>query len=379
MADLVAVRYAVGIVRRFNVLAGVPISVSGNVRVSAVIGIRIFHGKLAKLLDPFSFSVLVFLVGQGVLHLTVKISRAEGFKHPVPGIQILDFVKFNKIGKGCAALLCLFEVVVVQFQQLDAPSDGGLREAGAVCDALHSIAHVQHHLEALRLLVDGEIRPLHILHHHGLQLLFLGHIDHRAGQFKLASLLRCRRSAVSDDDGVVLAGPHGLGCPCRLCCRNIAAIGNAPGNVLLLAEVVSRNDGQVLVHAVFLDAGCKLGQITQLFARVIRVRMQLPDGDVSNVCHGVYSFLNSGQKNVSCPVRVSLRAAFSGALGSFLIDFCKFSGLVSGFSILGSCSFGFINRFILAICRRIYHTSVEKSGIYQMRFCGPAGSNPRLS
>ena len=95
-------------------------------RVSAVIGIRIFHGKLAKLLDPFSFSVLVFLVGQGVLHLTVKISRAEGLKHPVPGIQILDFVKFNKIGKGCAALLCLFEVVVVQFQQLDAPPNGGL-------------------------------------------------------------------------------------------------------------------------------------------------------------------------------------------------------------------------------------------------------------
>ena len=181
MADLVAVRYAIGIVRHFNVLASVPISVPGNVCVSTVIGIGIFHSKLAKLLNPFSLSMLVFLVRQGILHGAVEVLGTEGFQHLVPGIQVLDFVKFNKIGKGCATLLCLFEVVVVQFQQLDAPPDSGLREAGAVCDTLHGITHVQHHLEALRLLVDGEIRPLHILYHHGLQLLFLGHIDHGAG------------------------------------------------------------------------------------------------------------------------------------------------------------------------------------------------------
>ena len=259
--------------------------------VSAVIGIRIFHSKLAKLLNPFSLSMLVFLVRQGILHGAVEVLGTEGFQHLVPGIQVLDFVKYNKIGKSCATLLCLFEVVVVQFQQLDAPPDGGLREAGAVCDALHSITHVQHHLEALRLLVDGEIRPLHILHHHGLQLLFLGHIDHGAGQLELASLLRCRCPAVSDDDGVVLAGPHSLGCPCCRCCGCIPALVNALCDVLPAVEVVAGDYGQVLVHAVFLDAGGKFGQVAQFLAGVIGVRVQLPDRDVSNVCHRDTPFL----------------------------------------------------------------------------------------
>ena len=97
-----------------------------------------------------------------------------------------------------------------------------------------------------------------------------------------------------DDDGVVIAGPHSLGCPCCRCCCGIPALVNALRNVLPAVEVVAGDYGQVLVHAVFLDAGRQLGQVAQLLAGVIGVRVQLPDRDVSNVCHRGYSFLDSG-------------------------------------------------------------------------------------
>ena len=69
---------------------------------------------------------------------------------------------------------------------------------------------------------------------------------------------------------------------------------NALADILPAVEVVAGNDRQVLVHAVFLDAGRQLGQVAQLLAGVIRVRVKLPDRDISNVCHRGYSFLDSG-------------------------------------------------------------------------------------
>ena len=96
-----------------------------------------------------------------------------------------------------------------------------------------------------------------------------------------------------DDNGVFLAGPQGLGCPCGRCCRSVATLVNALLDVLPAAKVVAGNDGQVLVYAVFLDAGGKLGQVAQLLAGIVRVRMQLPDRDISDICHSDYSFLNS--------------------------------------------------------------------------------------
>ena len=66
---------------------------------------------------------------------------------------------------------------------------------------------------------------------------------------------------------------------------------NALCDVLPAVEVVAGDYGQVLVHAVFLDAGGKFGQVAQFLAGVIGVRVQLPDGDVSNVCHKDTPFL----------------------------------------------------------------------------------------
>ena len=63
---------------------------------------------------------------QRILHSPVEVLRAEGLQYPVSGFQVLDFVQLGEVRQGCTALFGFLEAVVVQFQQLDTPPNGGL-------------------------------------------------------------------------------------------------------------------------------------------------------------------------------------------------------------------------------------------------------------
>lgn len=89
-------------------------------------GLRIFHGEFFELLNPFGLLVLPFLLFQRILHSPVEVLGAEGLQHPVSGFQVLDFVQLGEVRQGCTALFGFLEAVVVQFQQLDTPPNGGL-------------------------------------------------------------------------------------------------------------------------------------------------------------------------------------------------------------------------------------------------------------
>ena len=132
-----------------------------------------------------------------------------------------------------------------------------MREARFFGDFSYGIAHVEHHLEALRLLVCSEVAALHIFNKHGLQLLPLRHFNHNAGQFGQTSDLRGGIAAVTDDDGVFRIG---------------------------VVRFI-RNDRQVLQNAAGLDACGKLRQITEILARIVGVWEKTVDCDIYDLRH----------------------------------------------------------------------------------------------
>lgn len=91
------------------------------------------------------------------LDSSIEVLGADGFQNLITDIQIFDFVQLSEIGQCCATLFGFLEAIMVQLQQLDAPPYSGLGEPRLVGDLLHCLPKVHHHLEALRLFVDGEV------------------------------------------------------------------------------------------------------------------------------------------------------------------------------------------------------------------------------
>ena len=122
--------------------------------------------------------------------------------------------------------------------------NGGLGKTCFLRYAVLRFPHIQHHLKALRLLVDGQVRPLHVFKEHGAYLLFLVHLHHHAGDFFQPCQLCRRKPPVPDDDG------------------GLARFG-----------IFVPQHRQVLEDAVRPDAVRKLGQIAHVLAGIVGVRL----------------------------------------------------------------------------------------------------------
>ena len=150
----------------------------------------------------------------------------------------------------------LLESLFVQLGHLQPPVDGRLAESGLLADLLRRIAEIHHHLESLGLLEDGQILPLHIFFEHGRDLLFVVHVGDHTRQLDQARGLRRFEAPVPDHDQI-------------------------------LRPVEIRHDGQVLIYAVLPDGLCQLRQISQVFPRVLRMMLKIPDRDHDDLalCH----------------------------------------------------------------------------------------------
>ena len=213
--------------------------------------------KLVCNFSPFSKFLLDFLLGNQAFQNAVEVRRADCVKRLVLVFGAVQFVKLQIVIECCATSFGFLKFLAVEVEQLHAASDGGLRKTGLFCDLSYGITHVEHHLEALRLLIDGQIAALHILNKHGLKLLALGHFDHHARQLRQARNLRGGIAAVTDDDGKVRIG---------------------------VVRFI-RNDRQVLQDAAGLDACGKLRQITEILARIVGVWEKTVDCDIYDLRH----------------------------------------------------------------------------------------------
>ena len=213
-----------------------------------------------QLADLTGKELRVLLVFLGLTQLVVEVGGADGLQHLVPPVIILDGVQLEEVRHGGTTGLALLEALLVQLHQLRTVADGGFGQAHLLGDLSNGGAHVQHQLEALCLLVDGQVRALDVLHHHGLELLLGRHVSDDTGQIRQTHQLRRSVSPVSDDDAV--------------------------------AALLCRYDGQVLQHALGLDGRGQLSQVAQLLPGVVRVRVQQKDRDVLDFIHSVLLLLN---------------------------------------------------------------------------------------
>ena len=281
------------IFRHNNIFGDVPLAVPGNVFVGLISSIRVFDCKFLEVCNPFSLAVFPLLIFQNFLHHPAEVLSAKSFQRLIFVLNALNLIQLCVVRKSGAAKFCPAERIPVKRKELHPAADGGLGEARLGCHLLYRIAQIQHQLEALRLLIGSQVTTLHVLNHHGLQLFPFVHFHDHAGHFKQSCLLCGRGPAMPDDDGVVIAGPHSLGCPCCRCCCGIPALVNALRNVLPAVEVVAGDNGQVLEDAVLFDAGGKFRQIPQFLAGVVRVRMQSPARNVRDLCHDLFSSMVS--------------------------------------------------------------------------------------
>ena len=213
--------------------------------------------KLVCNFSPFSKFLLDFLLGNQAFQNAVEVRRADCVKRLVLVFGAVQLVKLQIIVERRTAGFSFLEFLPVEVKQFYTAANGGLREAGFFGDFSYGIAHVEHHLEALRLLIDGQIAALHIFNEHGLKLLPLRHFDHNAGQFGQTSDLRGSVTTMTDDDGVVRIG---------------------------VVRFI-RNDRQVLQNAAGLDACGKLRQITEILARIVGVWEKTVDCDIYDLRH----------------------------------------------------------------------------------------------
>ena len=228
----------------------------------------------------------VFLFPQGPVKAGPEIVGADAFQYLILGLLGVQFVQQSKVSQRGAALDTLFEFLAVKGEQLHAAANRGFGKARLVGDLLHAVAEVHHHLEALGLLIDGQIAALHILGHHGRDLLFGGHIiNHDAGQFGQPGSLSSGQTAVPDNDGVAIRVAELV----QLRAVFLGGVGVIlPAQFLVIhIGVCTGHNGQILQNAVCLDAGGQLGNVAQIFAGVVRVGVQLRDRNHCDI--GIHS------------------------------------------------------------------------------------------
>ena len=216
----------------------------------------------------------VFLFPQCPVKAGTEVVGADTFQNLVLGLLGVQLVQQSKVSQRGAALDTLFELLAVKGEQFHAAADCAFGKARLVGDLLHAVAEVHHHLEALGLLIDGQIAALHILGHHGRDLLFGGHIlNHDAGQLRKPGSLGSGQTAVADDDGVAVRVAELV----QLRSVFLGGVGVIlPAQFLVIhIWVCTGHNGQILENAVCLNAGGQLGNVAQIFAGVVRVRVQL--------------------------------------------------------------------------------------------------------
>ena len=138
-------------------------------------------GPLAHVGDAICEELPVFLSLNRDRQFISEIVGADRVQHLILQGRVLDFVQFHVIHKIGPALHRSLELLLVKGQQFHPAADCGLRETGLSGNFLHRVAHVHHHLESLRLLVDGQVGPLDVLHQHGAHLVTQTHVRHNAG------------------------------------------------------------------------------------------------------------------------------------------------------------------------------------------------------
>ena len=107
-------------------------------------------------------------------------------------------------------------------------------------DARGGGAEVEHALDGVGFLEDGELFPLAVLGDHGFELLERVEVEHEAGHGAGAGLFACLEAAVAGDDPVAFAVWY---------------------------------DGQGREEPVGLDAGREVGHVADVFAWIVRVRV----------------------------------------------------------------------------------------------------------
>ena len=211
------------------------------------------HGKLGDFLFPGIQALQAFLIINGALQLVSEVRCTNGVENSVFPFRVFNLIQLHVLTKGGTPGHRLSELFLIQFQQLHAPPDGRGGEAAPLSDAVHSLPHVEHKLNALGLLIDGQVAALHILHQHGPELLLGRHFHDGAWQFLNASLLRRSKAAMANDYGILSA---------------------------LLG-----NDRQVLEYSVGFDAVRKFRQISKDLARIVLVGVQVIDPDHCDFRH----------------------------------------------------------------------------------------------
>ena len=200
--------------------------------------------------------VLLFVI-EGGFQLVLKVLGADGGQDLVAVFQVLELFQLHEVREAHLTDGHFGEDLLIQLHDLQAVLDRVPGEAGFLGHFLHALPEVEHHLEALCLLIDRQIGPLHVFQEHGLDLLLLRQIHDGTGQRVQSGLLRRRQPPVADDDGIAV---H--------------------------ASVMPRDYGQVLQHALGGNAVGQLRQISEVLPGVIGMRIKLRDRN-----HG-YGFIH---------------------------------------------------------------------------------------
>ena len=233
------------------------------------------HGGLVRLLDlgrkggkglhPLRDELAAFLCLDGAGQLLSEVVGADGLQDFILQLRVFDLVQIHVIHEVGTTAHGSLEFLLVELQQLHSAPDGRLGEARLPGNLVNTVPQVEHHLEALGLLVKGEVGPLNVLHEHGLHLRPEIHVSNDAGKLLQTGQLRGCKAPVADDD-------------------RVAFLPSVARNFPLHHPW---NNGQILEDTVGLDAVGQFGQVAQVFPGVVGMGVELFDGDVDQAVRGV--------------------------------------------------------------------------------------------
>ena len=242
----------------------IPGAVIPHIPHGGVVHLLNLSRKGGKSLHPIRDELAAFLCLDGAGQLLPEVVGADGLQDLILQLRVVDLVQLHVIHEVGATAHGSLEFLLVELQQLHPAPHGRLGEAGLPGNLVNAVPQVEHHLEALGLLVKGKVGPLNVLHEHGLHLAPKVHIGDDTGQLFQPGQLRGREPAVADDHGIALLPGFSRDFP-----------GHGAGD-----------DGQILEDAVGLDAVGQLGQVAQVFPGVVGMGVELFDGDIDQAAVG---------------------------------------------------------------------------------------------
>ena len=97
---------------------------------------------------------MLFLV-DGLFQCLPEVCGADYLQNLVFQFGVFDFFQLCIVLEGSAPCLGLLEFICIQLQEPHPAAYGTLRESTVFGDTLHCLAHIQHHLETLGLLIHS--------------------------------------------------------------------------------------------------------------------------------------------------------------------------------------------------------------------------------